>query len=272
MNFPSVNFTAAASKLAGLQINWWNLVSAALASLVGFVVSQNISELAQKALSKQMPEGMARSISRLVYYIFVSVLIVFVLSLLGVDVGILLTAGGVLGVAIGFASQKTVANLISGIFLYVDRPMDIGDSVDIGGEGGSVLDITPLSTRLRTWDGPTVRIPNSKVFESSITNYSKTVARRMQFTIGISYSDDPDKAIAIIEDVLDSEPFILDSPSPSVYVDELGDSAVNITVKAWAPTPKYWSVRHSVLQTLYRTLLAKGIKLPNPQLEVHLKK
>ena len=253
-------------------INWTSIGSAALVALVGFFISRNISKIVERALKRTMPTGTAKSLSRIVYYVFMFILILFVLSLVGVNVQILIAAGGVLGIALGFASQKTVSNLISGIFLYIDRPMDIGDSVDIAGTGGTVLDITPLSTRLRSWDGPVIRMPNSKVFDSKITNYKKTVARRLEYKIGISYKSKVDKAIKIIKKLLDDEAFVLDSPGPQIWLSNLADSSVELTIRAWAPASKMWPVKRSMLQKIYETLDKNKIEIPYPQMDVHLKR
>ncbi|MBR9681188.1 MAG: mechanosensitive ion channel family protein, partial [Candidatus Altiarchaeota archaeon] len=225
-----------------------------------------------KALKRNMPSGTAKSLSRIVYYVFMFILVMVVLSLLGVDVQILLTAGGVLGIAIGFASQKTVSNLISGIFLYIDRPMDIGDAVDIEGTSGVILDITPLSTRLRSWEGPIVRMPNSKVFDSKITNYKKTAARRIEYKLGISYNSKVDKAIKVIRKILDDEPFVLDSPGPGIWINNLLDSSVELTIRAWAPASKAFSVKTQMLQKIYEALNKNKIEIPYPQMDIHLKR
>ena len=253
-------------------VNWFGVGTSVLTAIIGFIISKNISKLTERALKKKMPLGTAKSLSRIVYYVFMFILIMFVLSLVGVDVQILMAAGGVLGIAIGFASQKTVSNLISGIFLYIDRPMDIGDSVDIEGTSGVVLDITPLSTRLRSWSGPIVRIPNSKVFDSKITNYKKIAARRLEYTIGISYKSNVDKAIKVIKKIFEDEPFILDSPAPGIWVSNLADSSVELTIRAWAPASKQFSVKTKTLQKIYETLNKNKIEIPYPQMDVHLKR
>jgi len=251
-------------------IDWVNVGTALLVALVGYFISRRISRVAERALAKKMPEGSAKNLSRIIYYVFIFVMILFVLTLLGLKVDSLLVAGGVIGMAIGFASQKTVSNFISGIFLYIDRPMNIGDSVNIGGSSGVVLDITPFSTRLRSWDGPVVRIPNSKVFDSEITNYKQTVARRVEYSLRISYDSSTDKAIQLIKEELAREPFVLTSPGPDVHVSKLGDSAVEITVKFWTPAPKMYAVKTRMLQRIYQTLKKAGVSIPYPRMDIRL--
>jgi small-conductance mechanosensitive channel len=249
-----------------------HLVGAVAVFLVGLVALKQVQKALERRLAKGMPKGMAQSMSRLANYVLVALLALLALDVAGFQIESLLVAGGIVGVAVGFASQTTVANLISGLFLYLDRPFDIGDSVEIGSTSGMVLDIAPLSTRIRTWDGPVVRLPNEKVFNSGITNYKKIAARRFQFDIGISYGSDVDKAIGVMEKVLGAEPYVLRSPGPSVYLSGLGDSAKVITVKAWAPLSQFYSVKHAVLKGIYDELTRAGIVLPNPQLDVHIKR
>lgn len=129
--------------------------------------------------------------------------LIFILSLLGVNPAGLLAAGGIAGIVIGFASQSIVSNLISSVFLIIERPINIGDQVAIGESTGFVEDISIISTTIRKYDGLYVRVPNEKVFTTSITNYVAHVVRRVEYVVGIRYSDDADKAIRIIKNVID---------------------------------------------------------------------
>jgi small-conductance mechanosensitive channel len=184
---------------------------------------------------------------------------------LGIKPSGLLVAGGVAGLAIGFASQSVIGNLISGIFLIIERPMKIGNSVQIDGTVGIVEDIRIMSTALRTFDGLYVRIPNQKVFTTHITNYVANAARRIDYVIGIRYSDDAEHAIGIIKDVIDREPFALISPEPVVYVDNLGDNAVNLVVRFWSPISKWFTLKTKLLWQFKTALENEGIEVPFPQ-------
>ena len=242
-----------------------------LTFLLGLLILKRIQRLIERLLRRSMPQDMANSTSRLLYYALIFVLILISLEVAGFRVESLLVAGGIVGVAIGFASQKTVSNLISGLFLYIDRPMDIGDSVEIEGYSGVVEDVKPLSTRIRTWEGPVVRIPNEKVFGASIKNFKKVVARRFEYKIGISYTSDVEKAIEVVKEVLLSEPFVLESPAPQVFVSNFLDSAIELTIKAWTPAPKNYSTKTQVLKKIYEAFKKEGIEIPYPQLDLHVK-
>ncbi|MQJ21755.1 mechanosensitive ion channel family protein, partial [Escherichia coli] len=121
-----------------------------------------------------------------------------------------------------------VGNLVSGIFLAIERPVKIGDGISVSNVVGIVEDVNIFSTIIRTYDGLFVRIPNSTIFTSNITNYTAHVARRFEYVVGISYSDDAQKAIEVIKKVIEDHPLALKKPEPQVFVDNLGENSVNI--------------------------------------------
>ena len=168
--------------------------------------------------------------TKVVYYGIIIIAVLAVLPTLGINPSGLLVAGGIAGIVIGIASQSVVSNLISGLFLIIERPMKIGQAVNIAGIAGVVEDIRIISTTLRTFEGLYVRIPNEKVFTTNITNYVEYVARRLEYIVGIRYSDDADKAIGIIQNLHEKHLLTLKSPTPDIFVDNLGDNAVNIIV------------------------------------------
>ncbi|HOX36310.1 MAG TPA: mechanosensitive ion channel family protein, partial [Methanoregulaceae archaeon] len=182
-----------------------------------------------------------------------------------VDLGELLLIGGTAGIIIGFASQRLVTNVGSGIFLLFERPMKIGDTVGIGTTTGTIEDIRILSTTLKTYEGVYIRIPNETVFNSEITNFVANEARRFEYRVTIRYSDDAQKAIRIIEELLADHPFVLYNPPPSVFVDELGENGVIIMVRIWAPSREWWAVRTEMLWKIKETLEREGFTIPLPQ-------
>ncbi|WP_440952178.1 mechanosensitive ion channel family protein [Methanococcoides sp. FTZ1] len=200
------------------------------------------------------------------YYGIVIITVVFViLPIMGVEPSSLLVAGSILGLVIGFASQSIVGNLISGLFLIFERPIKLGNQVNIDGNVGIVEDISLISTIIRTFDGLYVRIPNEKVFTTTITNYVANVARRFEYVVGIRYSDDADQAIAIIKGLIEESPMALKNPAPGVFVDNLGDNSVNISVKIWAPATDWYAIKTELLWKIKKTLEENGIEIAFPQ-------
>jgi small-conductance mechanosensitive channel len=180
-------------------------------------------------------------------------------------------AAGFLGLVIGLASQSVIGNLVAGIFLVIEKPMKVGDQVEVEGKMGYVEDVKIMSTIIRTYDGVFVRIPNEKVFTTNISNLVAHAARRLEYVVGIRYRDDADKAVAIIKDIIDRYPITLKNPEPTVYVRELGNSSVDIMVRFWVPSPEWYPVRRELLWKIKTTLEENGIFVPFPQREVWFK-
>ncbi|WP_204245327.1 mechanosensitive ion channel family protein [Methanosarcina horonobensis] len=250
-----------------------------LGSLLKFVVilsfwmifSRILTIYLRRSLKDRVSKDVGEPILKLLYYGSLIVVFISILPLIGIDPSGLLLAGGVAGIVIGFASQNIVGNLVSGCFLMFERPIKIGDQVEINGIAGYVTDIRIISTLMRTYDGLLVRIPNQQVFTTNITNIVGHPVRRFEYTIRIRYSDDASAAIWLIKDLIDKEPFALLSPSPSVFVNDLGDSWVNITVRIWAPVSEWFGLKTRLLWNIKKTLEENGIEIPYPQRVLHIK-
>jgi small-conductance mechanosensitive channel len=211
---------------------------------------------------------------RLVYYVIIAVALLSALGISGLDLSGVFLAGGIAGIVIGFATQSLFSNLISGIFLQIDKPMKIGDPVLITGKlpdvAGVVVEITTLSSRLRMFDGTYVRLPNSDVFLSEIRNYSGAAARRVELTFGVAYKEDLGRVINIIRNSLARTPLVLVEPEPDIYVDALGESAVTVNVWCWIPFSVWFDMRKQLVEQLKTELDRNSIELPFPQRVVHL--
>lgn len=247
------------------------LIYALLVLIIGLIVTRLITNYIRRNLKTKVNKDKLDLIIKIIYYSLVTFLIVWVLSALGIKLSGLLVAGGFLGIVIGFASQSIVGNLVSGLFLTIERPMKIGNAVNIEGSIGIVEDINIISTKLRTWDGLDIRIPNEKVFTSSITNYVSNIARRFEYVLGIRYKDDAQKAIAIINEYLSKEPYVLVNPVPIVFVEKLDESSVNIAVKIWAPVTEWYGLYMKLLNQLKLELEKEDIQIAFPQRVVHTK-
>lgn len=225
----------------------------------------------RRTLKDRVSKDVGEPILKLLYYGSLIFIFISILPLIGIDPSGFLLAGGVAGIVIGFASQNIVGNLVSGCFLMFERPIKIGDQVEVNGIAGYVTDIRIISTLIRTYDGLLVRIPNQQVFTSNITNIVGHPVRRFEYTIRIRYSDDAGAAIWLIKDLIDQEPFALRSPSPSVFVNELGESSANISVRIWAPVSEWFGLKTRLLWNIKKTLEENGIEIPYPQRVLYIK-
>ncbi|MDY0130745.1 MAG: mechanosensitive ion channel family protein [Methanosarcina vacuolata] len=249
-----------------------------LGSVIKFILLLSFSTFFAKILSLYMRRSLKDKVSKdagetiikIVYYGILTIVFFSNLRLIGINPSGFLLAGGVAGIVLGFASQNIVGNLVSGFFLMVERPVKIGDQVQISDVAGYVIDIRIISTLIRTYDGLLVRIPNQQVFTTNITNIVEHPVRRFEHTIRIRYSDDANAAIWLIKDLIDKEPFALLNPSPSVFVSDLGDSSVNITVRIWAPVNEWFGIKTRILWDIKQTLEENGIEIPLPQRVVHI--
>jgi small-conductance mechanosensitive channel len=244
-----------------------------LGSVLKFILILSFSTLLARVLKiylrrylkDKVSKDVGETILKILYYGTLTIVFIFNLPLIGIDPSALLVAGGVTGIILGFASQSIIGNLISGFFLMVERPIKIGDQVQISDVSGFVTDIRIISTIIRTYDGLLVRIPNQQVFTTNITNVVGHPVRRFEYTVRIRYSDDANAAIWIIKDLIDKEPFALLNPAPSVFVNDLGDSWVNISVRIWAPVSEWFGIKTRLLWSIKQALEENDIEIPLPQ-------
>jgi len=233
--------------------------------IVAIFIAKTLSLYLRRSLKDKFRADKLEILTKVIYYGIIGVAVIIAFPILGINPSGLLVAGGIAGIIIGFASQSIVGNLISGLFLMIERPIKMGNAVQIGEYSGMVEDIRIISTTLRTWDGLYVRIPNEKVFSNSITNYVANVARRFGYVVGIRYSDDADQAISIMKRLIEEHPLALKNPPPQLFVDNLGDNAVNITVRMWAPVSEWYGLRMEMLWKIKKTLEENGIEIAFPQ-------
>jgi len=248
-----------------------DILIAVIILLVALFVAKGISIYLRRFLKERVAKGHLEIIVKVFSYTVIIIAILAVLPTIGVKLSGLLVAGGIAGLAIGFASQSIIGNLISGIFLMIERPINIGNSVNIEGTAGIVEDVRIISTTIRTFDGLYIRVPNQKVFTASITNFVANVARRFEYVVGIRYSDDADKALTIIKNVIEEHPLALKNPAPQVFVDNLGDSSVNIIVRIWSPSTEWFGVKTELLWKIKKAIEKEGIEIPFPQRDLHVR-
>jgi len=236
--------------------------------IAGVLIGKAIQIRIRRSLKDKVDKSSLESGSKVIYYLIVIITLIIALPMLKFDLTGLVLAGGIFAIVIGFASQSIVGNLISGLFLMAERPIKIGDSVNIDGNAGTVEEVLIMSTRVRLFDGVHVRIPNETVFTSNIVNYFARPARRLEYTIGIRYKDDASNAIEIIKNIIEEHQLTLVNPEPQVFVDNLGDNSVNIIVRAWAPSTEWYPIKMELLWKIKKTLEENGIQIPFPQREL----
>ncbi|MBQ3289171.1 MAG: mechanosensitive ion channel family protein [Kiritimatiellae bacterium] len=200
------------------------------------------------------------------------ILLVTVLGMLGVNIGPIVAGLGVTGFILGFAFQESLGNLASGLMIAINQPFKIGDYVIVAGLEGSVKQVDMMATVLSTADNKKVVIPNKSAWGGPITNFSALGIRRVDIKIGIDYSSDVGKAIEIALKALASVPGVLKDPAPSVSVASLDDSQVSLNIRPWSSGGDYWAVYNATCQAVKVAFENSGVKIPFPQLTVHMDK
>lgn len=202
-------------------------------------------------------------------------LIIVVVGILGIETSSFIALFASAGVAIGMALSGTLQNFAGGVLILWLRPYGVGDYIEAQGYAGTVKEILLFNTVITTPDNKTIIIPNGPLFTGSINNYSRQPIRRVDWTVGVAYGTDFAHARDVIAAIIDSRTEIIkDNPDakPAIYLSELADSSVNISVRAWVNSADYWGTFFAVNELIYKTLPEQGIEFPFPQMDVHMVK
>ena len=273
MNFDYIS-AYLSMKLPMTTITVGNVIAAILILLIGYIIVSLIIRYIRHAMNKaNMEKLLVEFVSRVTKILFLIVILLIAVSVLGIDIGAgLVSISVVFGFVIGFAFQDMLGNLAAGFMIALTKPFKVGDYVDVAGISGNIQHVGVSNTTLLTIDNKKVIIPNSKVWEDAITNYTAMKTRMIDLTVGISYDDDIKKAIKIATNVIKNHKQVLSNPSPLVATDELGDSSVNLIIRPWVSTDEYWTVRRELIQQIKEAFDAENISIPYPQTDIHLHK
>ena len=240
-------------------------VQAVTVLLVGFAGVRVLALLAHRRASYTSPHW-ALVARMVVNYGGVMAVLLVAARVVGIDITSLIATAGVATVAIGFAAQTSLGNLIAGLFLLVDRPFQVDDTVELEGRLGIVREITLLSTLVRTFDGILVRWPNEVVLKSTILNYTRYPARRVEVRVGVAYGSDVARARQVLQDAVEDLEMVLLEPSCEVVTRGFLDSAVELEIRAWVQPSDFLAGRTAVVEAAHHALREAGIEIPFPQL------
>ncbi|MEQ8302482.1 MAG: mechanosensitive ion channel [Cyclobacteriaceae bacterium] len=201
-----------------------------------------------------------------------TMLVISVLGMLGIEMTSFVAILGAAGLAVGLALSGTLQNFAGGVMILVFKPYKVGDFIEAQGYSGTVSSIQIFNTILKTPDNKTIIIPNGGLSTSSMTNYSTEEKRRVDWTFGIAYGDDVDKAKAVIKRLSDEDSRIHKDPEVFIAVSALADSSVNFAVRAWVNASDYWGVFFDMNEKVYKTFNSEGLNIPYPQMDVHVHK
>ena len=260
--------------LINLFVVWGpKLVGAILALIIGLWLANMIAGGLNRGMEKSEVDPSLRPfLKSLVSTLLKILVVVSVLGMVGIQMTSFIAILGAFGLAIGMALSGTLQNFAGGVMILIFKPFKVGDVIEAQGYTGCVNAIQIFNTILKTPDNKTVIIPNGGLSTSSMVNYSTEETRRVDWTFGIAYGDDIDKAKEVLTELLMSNENVLKDPAPFVELGELADSSVNFTVRAWVNAADYWAVHFYMLEKVYRRFGEAGLNIPFPQMDVHLDK
>lgn len=233
-------------------------------AILGLMLASLGARLTARALRHRLTPQMLQITRRLVFYGIFGIFAAAALAELGFSVGVIMGAAGVLTVAIGFASQTTASNLISGLFLIGERSFEIGDIIRVGDTIGEVLSIDALSVKLRTYDNLYVRLPNETLIKSEVTTLTRFPIRRLDLKLYVAYKEDIAHVHEVLSTVADANPLCLDEPPPLFILSGFGDSGLEIQYSVWTKRENFLPLRKVINAEIKSAFDAAGIEIPFP--------
>ena len=240
--------------------------------IIGWTIASKIGNYVRRACekSKRIDVTLGTFFGSLARYAIITFTVIAVLNQFGIQTASLIAVLGAAGLAIGLSLQGTLSHVASGVLLLLFRPFKVGDYIEVAGHSGTVENLSLFMTELKMPDGVQILIPNGKVWDQAMKNYSHSPIRRIQIPIGISYNDDISKAFKSLEHVLNNDKRILQDPAPFIAVNNLGDNSVDLVVRCWATREDYWQTHFDLHKLLKEAMDEAGIEIPFPQRTVHV--
>ena len=239
-------------------------VSVLLILTIGLPLSAIAARVVRNIGSSRFSPEVGIMFGRAMRWLLIGVVIATVLSQFGVNLGAALGAAGIVGIAVGFAAQTSLSNVISGFFLLGEKPFRVGDLIEVDGVMGTVDKIGMISASIRTPDNQSVRIPNETLVKSKVANITGNPIRRYNLEVGVAYDEDIDHVMQVLRDVADQNKHCLDEPEPLILFMGFGDSSINFLFGVWAVREDYLLVRNSIAAEVQKAFIREGIEIPFP--------
>ena len=237
--------------------------------VLGVVLATFLGRMLDRLTQDRMTRHHRVLLRRLVFYTVIVLSLFLALRESGFQIGVLLGAAGILTVAIGFASQTSASNVISGFFLLAERPFELGHFIEVDGIRGEVVGIDLLSAKLRTLDNLYVRIPNETLIKSKVTNFTRFPIRRLDLPVGIAYGEDADRVKQLLLDLVTANPRCMEEPVPFVLMQEFGASSINLQLSFWVRREDLREVRSEVMFSIKAAFDREDIEIPFPHTSLY---
>ncbi len=249
-----------------------SILLAVLVFYVGRWLIRKLERIIYKIFEKKNVEAsLASFLGSMFNIVAMFLLIITVIGILGINTSSFIALFASAGVAIGMALSGTLQNFAGGVLVLLLKPYKVGDYIEAQGQSGTVKAITLFSTVLSTVDNKNIILPNGGMSTGIINNYSKEPLRRVDQVFSVAYGEDYDNVKKVIAELLEADPRVLKDPSYFIGLNSMEASSVNVVVRSWVKSEDYWGVYFDLNEKIYKTFAQKGITIPFPQLDVHMK-
>ncbi|MBQ8650004.1 MAG: mechanosensitive ion channel [Flavobacteriales bacterium] len=249
-----------------------SILLAVLVFYVGRWLIRKLERIIHKIFEKKNVEAsLASFLGSMFNIVAMFLLIITVIGILGINTSSFIALFASAGVAIGMALSGTLQNFAGGVLVLLLKPYKVGDYIEAQGQSGTVKAITLFSTILSTVDNKNIILPNGGMSTGIINNYSKEPLRRVDQVFSVAYGEDYDNVKKVIAELLEADPRVLKDPSYFIGLNSMEASSVNVVVRSWVKSEDYWGVYFDLNEKIYKTFAQKGITIPFPQLDVHMK-
>ncbi|TVP75641.1 MAG: mechanosensitive ion channel family protein [Puniceicoccaceae bacterium] len=237
--------------------------------VVGLALVYLASRLVMRAMKPHFSPHHLLLAQKSLLYVGIILVVCTVLIHLQVNLTAVLGAAGIVTVAVGFAAQTSLSNLISGLFLLGERPFEVGDIIVVGSTRGVVMSIDLLSVKLRTLDNLFVRMPNETLIKAEVTTVTRFPIRRMDINIGVAYKEDVARVIRVLKEIVDANPNSLNEPEPLILFKDFGSSSLDFLVGIWFEKTKFLDLKNSIMREIKERFDQEGIEIAFPHLTVY---
>jgi small-conductance mechanosensitive channel len=242
----------------------------AITVVLGLVLVRLLAVVSQRYVMRKSTLQKQMIVRKIISYTGFFLVLMAVLGELGVKLTALLGAAGIVGIAVGFASQTSVSNIISGLFLISEKPFAIGDVIKIGTTTGIIQSIDLLSIKIRTFDNLFVRIPNEKILTSEVTNITRFPIRRMDIVFQVDYEQDLSKIHGILTAIASGNPWSLDEPEPVIMFTEFKESGIEVLLGLWFAKTDFMDLKNSIMKDISSRFAGEGIRFAHPRRSVRV--
>lgn len=252
--------------------NLFKLIGVIVILAIFFVIYRLLIRATKKIPSERTNPHRQMIITRAIKYIFFVLVVMYILGLFGIKLSAIWGAAGIAGIAIGFAAQTSISNIISGLFVLTEGTLKVGDAITVDGITGVVDSINLMSIQLHTYDNEMVRIPNSTIINTDLTNKSFHSKKRLTISLSISYDTDMKKAYEILNSAPSLCTTILQEPAPSVWFDKFGENGIDLTIAVWFKPEDYLQTKNDLFIAIKKVFDDAKIEIPFTQIDVNFKK